>query len=421
MKIKKDILQILILLILFTGVSITQILIRHSILSIDVFLILLIVCCSIFFRGKKYDLATSNFKYHIAAIILVVLLRFLLDIFEQPTISPGPYKIFFVNGLFYSTYYLLHRDIYKLNIKTVINLFMIISVIISLINIVQLMLPSIPITVSSISLEESLKQFQNQKYNRLQTVYYHYSSLAILLSLFYITSNDVKLSDKLKYGIFISLNMITIISNGYRATLYTILAITILYITLSLNKLSNLNKALSMTLLTGMFIAIYFYTEQRNIETANVIGVDSSLFYRWVETNIGLEKLMYENKLLFGIGYLDGILNPLAPIDKETYFLHNGYVSILYNYGMVGTLVWLIFLLSILKFIAKNIRSIISHKLKLLISLYLIGQLFVNYTNGIFNRDISATFCFIFALVLLEKLCTDVLRGPNRHAYPPPS
>ena len=130
----------------------------------------------------------------------------------------------------------------------------------------------------------------------------------------------------------------------------------------------------------------------------------------------GLDKMEEAGNWFLGVGYADGFLNPLAPDEEqETYFLHNGYASIFYNYGILGSLAWLTLILSVAVFVMKRLSDCRRELLFVMLSLYLLGQLVVNFTSAIFNREISATFCFILAVDLLERIV--IVR---KEAYDPP-
>jgi len=349
----------------------------------------------------------KNIKDHylrkpIYIILGIVAARFVLDAFVQTTIDHGPWRIFLLVGISYAMYFVLCENINKDNFFSVILYFIFIATCVSLISILQILFPFLPIFGGSRPFEMVITV--GEGFIRLQNTFYHCSVLAIMLILGLLITQRIKIFYRILLVLACLSNFATIMLAGYRATMYVFLATLFLSFLFSFRRISLKAKLFVFAMLIPFVVYIVNYSLVRTLQTTSNEGVETSLVYRYVETGLGFEKLAETNNWIFGIGYSDGFINPFSDvIIKETYYLHNGYASIIYNYGIVGGIAWFIFIVAILLFLFNHYSEIKSNPIYIFITFYIIGQLVANYSSGIFNRERNATFCFLFAFSLLEK------------------
>jgi hypothetical protein len=349
----------------------------------------------------KLSLRSGYLRLSIQLIVAIVLLRFVLDANTVPSYTPGPWKIYLFYGLFYLAYFSLVQNIDEDNFEYVINAFIGVATFCSIISVLQLIAPTLPFYGGLESLDKASDVGSN--FVRLRTTFYHNSMLAFVLLVYKLVGDSPRKKRKIVIPLIAMLQFATILIAGYRASLYMLIftvgsSFIVLY-----KRFGIAARVLFFLLLIPVGIFMYSYISQRNEETANVNG-ETSLLWRTIEIGFGAEKMISEGKIVFGIGYNDCFWNPLGEKgSEETYYLHNGYASIVYNYGLVGAAVWLLLIGSILKFLFQEIKFFKSDPFFVFISFFLLGQLAVNYSNGIFNRERNATFCFLFAFALLER------------------
>lgn len=340
----------------------------------------------------------QSFKIPILIILGVVAIRFAMDAFVEGDILRGPWKIAFVSGLYYMVYFSFHRALGKDNTFAVIKSFIYVSSTVSLYTYLQILFPSLTLVSGTVS-------EVGDSFFRYQSVYYHFSVLSLLLIAHLLLEAKLPLRQIVFFVILAATNFFTVLITGYRATLFVLLGCLGLYLLRFWKRVSHGTKLAMIVLLLPFAFYVYEYTIERNAETVRDEG-DSSLTYRLLEAGLGLEKLAGDDSWIWGVGYADGFLNPWGGQvgGQETYFLHNGYISILYNYGLVGSAVWLAFIVTLLAYMIRHYRDNRTNSFYVLITLYLLGQLVVNFSSGVFNREPAAPFCFFFALVLLEKV-----------------
>jgi len=186
--------------------------------------------------------------------------------------------------------------------------------------------------------------------------------------------------------------------------MYVLVGALLISFLLSARRISNRAKIFAIVMMIPFVVYILNYATARNLQTTSEEIGETSLVYRYVELGLGFEKLSATNAWIFGAGYADGFVNPFAQIGGiDSYYLHNGYASIVYNYGITGGVAWLALIAAILVFLTRHLKDIRSNTTLTFLTFYLVGQLAANYSSGIFNRERNATFCFLFAFSLLER------------------
>jgi hypothetical protein len=355
-------------------------------------------------------------KKAILLILTVVFIRFVLDGFVQPEIERGPWKIFLMSGSFYLSYFVLQRRLTPANLQSTISAFIFVSSFVSLVNIIQIAFPSLPLSAGGHSFGTSGGEL-GETYRRFPTTYYHFSTLATVLLVSRLSGSDVVRRKKVGLAVLLLLNLLTVATGGYRANMYALLFTLGLFFISSFRRLRRATRTWFVLAGIPVVFLVYQYSVMRDTDTVFEEGGGKSVGYRFLEAGLGLEKLANTGNWLFGVGYADGFINPFATEEgQSTYYLHNGYVSILYNYGIIGVVAWGVLLISIILFIVRHYRASRGDLLFLILSFQLLGQLIQNFSSGIFNREPSATFAFIFAFCLLEKVATPSGRQPSRAA-----
>jgi hypothetical protein len=394
----------IILFFLFSGLDPFTLLSGGMITAGVGYLLTLLICVIVpLLKTPILNFSNMSMRVPILMIISVVVLRFSADLFVTSTIAQGPYRAFVISGLFYLLYFVIARKLSYAALDQTIRDFVFVSSVVSGIAVLSVLGLSLPFITTLRTYE--VNGAEVGEFARLQTTYHHFSVLAVVFSAYLVIDPRLPSWRKFRLGLLGLLNFWNVLISGYRANLYVLLSVVALFGAYSFFMKREKSTVWVALLLIPIYIYVSEYSAQRNLETASETGSDSSLAYRFIEMGYGLDKLAETGNWLLGVGYSDGFLNPLASDgEQETYFLHNGYASIVYNYGIVGSFAWLALILSVAVFVMKHIWDLRRELLFVMLSLYLLGQLVVNFSSGIFNREISATFCFILAVDLLERV-----------------
>jgi hypothetical protein len=353
------------------------------------------------FRGVER--ADSGYlKTAIKLVLFTVFVRFVLDFGVDPAIAKGPWRTFLLVGGFYSVYFVFRKHLHPDILPIVFRFFVGVASFVSLINIMQVVLPGWALLGGARSFSLTGADVADT-FVRFQTTYYHFATLAIVLLVYLLVQPQCTPARRVWYIALVVLNFVTVFINGYRANMYVLVSTILVFGALSFHRSQSKSKLWLLVATLPLMYFVYQYTVVRGSETTTIEGDNTSIEYRLLEAGLGIEKMESAGAWVFGVGYADGFINPFAPEPgQETYFLHNGYLSIVYNYGIVGSIVWLFLVYMVLRFIARNFRQHRRDDLYVIISAHLIGQLIQNVSSGIFNREPSATFCFLFAFSVLE-------------------
>ena len=379
-------------------------LLTDGIISVGVgyFLSLLIFVVVPLLNSPIRSFSNMSMRVPIVMIVGVVVLRFVADLFVTSSIAQGPYRTFLMSGCFYLLYFVIGRKLNDVSLDQTMKDFVMVSSVVSCIPVLSVLGFSLPILTTLRTYE--LYGAEVGDFVRLQTTYHHFSVLAVLFVVYLMIEGRLSPLRKVRLGLLGLLNLWNVLISGYRANLYVLLGVVALFGAYSISVKREKGTIWLAMLLIPIFVYVGRFIEARNLETATEAGSDSSLAYRFIELGFGFDKQDEKGNWILGVGYNDGFVNPAAiPGDQETYFLHNGYASILYNYGIVGSVAWLALILYVGVFVVKRVSNCRRNLLFILLSLYFLGQLLVNFSSGIFNREFSATFCFILAVDLLER------------------
>jgi hypothetical protein len=356
------------------------------------------------FKGST-NINAAEFRNPLFLILAVMTLRFVLDAFTTSTVITGPWRLEYLSGLFYLVYFVFHKHMTQENVHCVIRYFIRVATVVSSVNILQWLFPNWAIFSGLTSFSEHTSDVGGS-FVRFQTIYFHFGVLAVLLVACLLTSPESTSLTRPFLLMSFLFNSVAVMINGYRATMYVLLGCLLLYFIHMFSGMTRRARSVALLTTIPLILVIYLYAQKRNAETETPEGDESSLVYRLVEAGAGIEKLDQDNAWLCGIGYRDGMLNPWGgtPGGLETFFLHNGYVSILYNYGIVGSIAWGYLIVSVSAFVIRHYSQNRTSGLYVILGLYLFGQLAVNYSSGIFNREPPVTFCYLFAVSLIEKI-----------------
>jgi len=164
------------------------------------------------------DTKGSYLRVPIYCILVIVVLRFVLDGFVHPTITPGPWRIYVFVGLSYAMYFVLRQKIHKDNVHQVIKYFITVATFVSVISIMQVLFPFLPLFGGSRSFDAATEV--GDEFIRFQTTFYHGSVLAIMLIISLLITQPMNISRRLILVAACFSNFATVMIAGYRATMY---------------------------------------------------------------------------------------------------------------------------------------------------------------------------------------------------------
>ncbi len=324
----------------------------------------------------------------------------------------GFYRLHALFGLYYSIYFIFRRNKIELLSDKFLNRILLVAALGSVISLLFLAFPSLlDFTGGSVKAEDLISDV-GSSFVRLRSNFYIFCQLAIVIVLFRMSHLKRFSFRTACLSVLLVLNFVAVFVSGYRANMIMSALLLALYAFRAVCRGTKAHSfVVSALVVLPILFVVYAYTVQRDQDTISDQGEESSLVYRVLEADMGLTKLDETGGWLFGVGYADGFLNPLATEgQQETVLLHNGYVSILYNYGIVGVIAWSALIFAVLRMVATNVRALWANTLGFLLAVFLIQQLILNFFQGVFNRGTEPLVCFILALALLERLLeTDVM------------
>ena len=274
-----------------------------------------------------------------------------------------------------------------------------ISSLITGINIINYYLNSFELLISKSSVEDL---FITQ---RLYLGFFTVISVILLLNIYQTSINKVQKHSSLLLIIYFLFVLFLISSRS------ALIILAVVFLTTTFYQLSSL-KSLLLIIVAGLIFSTIIFTN-KNLSSRFLYSEDSirSSFVDKIKTHeprydiwkFSFQVFKEEKPYFFGIGTfktqeLLASKYQLMPIEKrKNWFIernfntHNQYIDIIISYGIIGLLIFLVFVKEIVKFSLKNI-----HSLNLVISLFL----FLIVEN-IFHRQLGS---FIFALTLVLAL-----------------
>ena len=274
-----------------------------------------------------------------------------------------------------------------------------ISSLITGINIINYYLNSFELLISKSSVEDL---FITQ---RLYLGFFTVISAILLLNIYQTSINKVQKHSSLLLIIYFLFILFLISSRS------ALIILAVVFLTTTIYQLSS-SKSLLLIIISGLIFSTIIFTN-KNLSSRFLYSEDSirSSFIDKIKTHeprydiwkFSGQIFKEEKPYFFGIGTFktqELLVSKyqLMPIEKrKNWFIernfntHNQYIDIAISYGIIGLLIFIIFVREIVKFSLKNI-----HSLNLVISLLL----FLIVEN-IFHRQLGS---FIFALTLVLAL-----------------
>ena len=200
------------------------------------------------------------------------------------------------------------------------------------------------------------------------------------------------------------LQSVSILVANYRATMI----LSFLFVFLSLfwffvigrNGVRRLRGILCFALFMSLFVLIFSvqFDWFHRVREMGPIFTDENMIYRFNEIKEGMTLLKSPSDYLFGVGYIRFFY--FYKDTFKTFFLHNGFVSVLFNFGIVGCLIVLNLLFRLFLGIYRKFHGTRRELFYISVG-YLLVLLGQNFSSGIFTREPSALLGFgIFILVL---------------------
>jgi len=274
-----------------------------------------------------------------------------------------------------------------------------ISSLITGINIINYYLNSFELLISKSSVEDL---FITQ---RLYLGFFTVISAILLLNIYQTSISKAQKYSSLLLIIYFLFVLFLISSRS------ALIILAVVFLTTTFYQLSS-SKSILLIIAAGLIFSTIIFTN-KNLSSRFLYSEDSirSSFIDKIKTHeprydiwkFSFQVFKEEKPYFFGIGTfktqeLLASKYQLMPIEKrKNWFIernfntHNQYIDIIISYGIIGLLIFLVFVKEIVKFSLKNI-----HSLNLVISLFL----FLIVEN-IFHRQLGS---FIFALTLVLAL-----------------
>jgi hypothetical protein len=234
--------------------------------------------------------------------------------------------------------------------------------------------------------------------NRWQNSAYPYAMFAVYLVIILFFSSTLSFTKKMVLLPCLVLQVISLAISNYRATILVTLLflfISIIIYFFSLNNTKPIHKINFIIIFISFLIFIVQYYSNTILEWSGRLIVtssfqdDANFQWRIFELLTAFER-MSPRDYIFGMGYC----HPFYFMGYMIEFLHNGYASILYNFGIVGSVLFLLMLINLIKAIYKT--NYLKDKFMLLVSIaFLVCLLIQNFSVGIFNREYEFIVSFI--------------------------
>lgn len=200
------------------------------------------------------------------------------------------------------------------------------------------------------------------------------------------------------------LQSVSILVANYRATMILsflfLLSSLFWFYVISGKGLKRLRGIALFSVFVIGFIFVFSYQIDwfQRVKMTSSILQDKNMVFRFDEIREGMKLLKTPAEFFFGVGYIKFFYfyNDMF----KTFFLHNGFASILFNFGIIGCLFFLNLIVKLFLGITKKFRK---YRVRLFfISLgYLLVLMGQNFSSGVFTREPSALLGFgIFILIL---------------------
>ena len=232
-------------------------------------------------------------------------------------------------------------------------------------------------------------------------------AMSIITTVYFILFEEFKV-----YYIFSVVNIYFLaISQSRTALIGTVVGVFILLILKCLEQRHFLNIILNATLYFGVFIlAVYFLSKASMFEEMNdrihnlivaftgqgtMLNGERSVSIRETMIEAGIEQ--FKSNPILGIGIGNGFNISLIAVGRNTY-LHNNFIEILVDVGIVGFALYYSFYFSLIKNIARNYRY--RTKMCYLVVALMASQLLMDYGSVSYYMKDTYYYLMFYYIVL---------------------
>lgn len=149
---------------------------------------------------------------------------------------------------------------------------------------------------------------------------------------------------------------------------------------------------------------------------AQLGGQDLSLESRLAESAVVLKDIVANPVIGYGMGSRFSFFNPITNMTADTWYIHNGYLFMLYKFGLIGTILYLSFYFRMLGVTAHEAASATDEKLKILLFSFfciMMSMLIVNFTSPQFYDRVA-----VLILTILWGISAGVMKRNSLHSQP---
>jgi hypothetical protein len=261
---------------------------------------------------------------------------------------------------------------------------------------------AIPI-VKSENYSNLIEGFKGEFYRYKHDIFY-LSLISIFITILLFLNNQK--SNLFFTSLNVVIQLISIFIANYRATIISILLFimlsTLYYLISNAKRKIRIYLSVIIVLILSYTLSVngIFFTDKvfvRLYKTENLVE-DDTMQWRFEEAAHALSNMDNIYDYIFGVGYS----KPFNFFRSKTFFLHNGYVSIFYNFGLIGAFLLILILYNVYLLI-KNIHK----KNKLLGAIcivFFVSILLQNFSEGVFNRGTTALLMFCIYVFIVSQL-----------------
>jgi hypothetical protein len=240
---------------------------------------------------------------------------------------------------------------------------------------------------------------------RFQHPAYHFAMLSFFVTMLQLLEFG---QYKIYHKIFILLNTIiqaySILIANYRAAIIAT-AFFLLFSSLIILFSRRGRKFYTRTfLIIALFCGVIFLFSDvifaipwfaRIVDTKSILN-DPNMAWRIVELLMAISRMNTWGDYILGMGYG----RPFPYAGELAAFLHNGFVSIFYNFGVIGSILMLNIWANFYIYIRRYLRPAHTPAYYITIT-YFIALMIQNWSSGIFNREEAAIISFILFLLVV--------------------
>jgi len=245
-------------------------------------------------------------------------------------------------------------------------------------------------------------RLQEKGFSRWQHSSYPLAMVSFFLASVVLPSNYFNMKEKLIAVLSLIPQIFSLLIANYRATIL----VSLLFIALSIlshflfTKKNRIVGLITLSTILLFFIAL-FTSEYINtifgssdwfsrLEATQSINSDANFYWRIIEAGLAISK-MNSGDYVFGVGFSQ----PFYYAGYKIFCLHDGFISIFFNFGIAGSLLFVslvaIYIFIVTKKFFKSNKYIFSVSMSFLLAL-----LIQNLSIGIFYRE----YAFVLAIII---------------------